>query len=592
MLDRGDVFAGYRIEGTLGRGGMGAVYLARHPAMAGPVALKLLNSDVSADPETRARFADEAEVVAHLHHPGIVAVYDSGVEDDRLWMAMQYVDGRDATVVSPRSLPADRVIALAGTTASALDYAHHAGVLHRDVKPANILLARPTRTHPEAALLTDFGIARLHADSPLPTRPGTILATLAYAAPEQLRGLPLDHRSDQYSLACTLFRMLTGALPHAATNPAAMIKGHLHDPPQPVAALRPDLPSTLDQVMTRALAKHPTDRYPTCTDFVDAVRDAFTTPTTQPLTHPATGHHPPAEQPLRTAWDSPGPSEDLTTGDDSPTTAIPPIIEQSDPAPLEDSRPAATRAPEKSQPETEAPATADPLDPVTPQPLSPTTSSPPREWPKMPEPAPESLDEPPTTELAIVVEEPQPAGPPQPVAAPPQPAPRSVEAFLSRGLYPTARFGVNRRPPVQAGALSGRLADESPLTESPPTEGSPVPDECSAAGHFAEEPSPQVSESSLLSDRFESDEALALGESWAVQVPPSLPSGTALLVERKPVAVRATRTETALNIVLGEGIASHRAPAHRRPVSPHRARLGYYAMLLAALLLALIVTFG
>ncbi|MEV6280454.1 protein kinase [Nocardia sp. NPDC051832] len=304
MLDRGDVFAGYRIEGTLGRGGMGAVYLARRSGMPRPVALKLLNSDVSADPEIRTRFEDEAEVVAHLHHPGIVAVYDSGIDDDRLWMAMQYVDGRDATVVSPRSLPPDRVLALIDTTADALDYAHNAGVLHRDVKPANILLARPTRARREAALLTDFGIARLREEPGQPTHSGTILATLAYAAPEQLRGLPLDHRSDQYSLACTLFRMLTGALPHAANNPAAMIKGHLHDPPQPVATVRPELPNTLDKVMIRALAKHPTDRYPTCTEFVDAVRQAFTGPTTAVFpsrtTHPTRERipYPAPDQPL------------------------------------------------------------------------------------------------------------------------------------------------------------------------------------------------------------------------------------------------------------------------------------------------------
>ncbi|WP_194819298.1 serine/threonine-protein kinase [Nocardia sp. XZ_19_385] len=350
MLDRGDVFAGYRIEGTLGRGGMGAVYLARRSGMPRPVALKLLNSDVSADPEIRARFEDEAEVVAHLHHPGIVAVYDSGIDDARLWMAMQYVDGRDATVVSPHSLPPDRVIALVGTTADALDYAHNAGVLHRDVKPANILLARPTRARREAALLTDFGIARLREEPGQPTHTGTILATLAYAAPEQLRGLPLDHRSDQYSLACSLFRMLTGTLPHAATNPAAMIKGHLHDPPQPVATLRPELPNTLDKVMIRALAKDPADRYPTCTEFIDAVRQAFTGPTThvfasrttrpdhRPRTpdpaasSPARGESPsqhsrlgklPLSPQNRGSAKEPGPAQDPQFDDESPTTRIP-----------------------------------------------------------------------------------------------------------------------------------------------------------------------------------------------------------------------------------------------------------------------------
>ncbi|MFC9895435.1 serine/threonine-protein kinase [Nocardia sp. NPDC127579] len=274
MLDRGAVFAGYRIETTLGRGGTGAVYLARHPAMPGPVALKLLDPAVSADPEIRARFREETEIVARLHHPGIVEVYDSGVDDGCLWLAMQYVDGRDATVISPRSLPANRVIALIDATAAALDYAHRAGVLHRDVKPANILLARPTRSRRETALLTDFGVGRLPQDA---DGPGTILATLAYAAPEQLRGQPLDPRADQYSLACTLFRMLTGVLPHAATNPSAMIKGHLRDLPLPITGLRPDLPAALDTVLARALAKHPAHRYPSCSDFLLAIHETFTT---------------------------------------------------------------------------------------------------------------------------------------------------------------------------------------------------------------------------------------------------------------------------------------------------------------------------
>lgn len=291
MVSDGTVFAGYTIDRQLGRGGMGSVYLARHPRLPRWTALKLLNQELFSDKEIRARFEREADLVAQLDHPNIVTVFDRGVEDDQLWISMQYIDGIDASSLDPSSLPPDRALQIIGETAAALDYAHRVGVLHRDVKPANILLARSNSQ--ERVYLTDFGIARLRDDSGHLTETGSFTATLAYAAPEQLTGVALDHRADQYSLACTLYTLLTGAAPYESTSPAAVITGHLQAPPPPVSPRRAGLPPNLDAVMARALAKRPADRFTSCEEFVAAAQRALLTGTTgaRPIAVPTSGAH-------------------------------------------------------------------------------------------------------------------------------------------------------------------------------------------------------------------------------------------------------------------------------------------------------------
>lgn len=291
MLANGDVFAGYVIDRQLGRGGMGSVYLAKHPRLPRMTALKLLNREMFFDKEVRARFEREADLVAQLDHPNIVTVYDRGLEDEQLWISMQYIDGIDAASVNPVQLPPERAVQIVAETASALDYAHGMGVLHRDVKPANILLARSTGGKGERVYLTDFGIARLRDDTGHLTQTGTFTATLAYASPEQLTGSPLDGRSDQYSLACALFWLLTGHGPFTATNPAAVIQGHLQAPPPPVSTVRPGLPPALDAVLATAMSKRPEDRYPSCSDFATAARQALSGVSSPavPIAGPASG---------------------------------------------------------------------------------------------------------------------------------------------------------------------------------------------------------------------------------------------------------------------------------------------------------------
>ncbi|MEV0030793.1 protein kinase, partial [Nocardia sp. NPDC050793] len=294
MLRTGEIFAGYVVKRVLGQGGMGTVYLAQHPRLPRMTALKLLDRELYSDLEIRGRFEREADLVAQLDHPNIVTVYDRGAEDEQLWISMQFVPGSDAASADVDVLAAGRAVQIIAETAAALDFAHANGVLHRDVKPANILLAKAPIGQPERVLLTDFGIAGMrNADTTL-TSAGTITATLAYAAPEQLSGQPLDHRADQYSLACTLFWMLTGNVPFPGVTPAAVMNGHIAAPVPSLSRSRRGLPAALDAVMARALAKRPADRFPSCTDFAVAARRALAAGAPAPhRPHSTTGSVPP-----------------------------------------------------------------------------------------------------------------------------------------------------------------------------------------------------------------------------------------------------------------------------------------------------------
>ncbi|MFC9474619.1 protein kinase [Nocardia sp. NPDC056952] len=275
MLESGAGFAGYRLERVLGQGGMGTVYLAEHPRLPRSVALKLLNREFSADQELQRRFEREADVVAQLDHPSIVGVYDRGSDDGYLWIAMQFIRGTDAATWDSRAHEPGVTARLIGETASALDYANQHGVLHRDVKPGNILIADAEHGREIRAVLTDFGIARVATANTQLTATGTFTATLAYASPEQLSGEIVDHRSDQYSLACTLFAMYAGHPPYTATNPVQVVAGHLSQPVPRLTSVRTDLPPAVDGVIARAMAKRRDERFGSATEFTDVLRDAL-----------------------------------------------------------------------------------------------------------------------------------------------------------------------------------------------------------------------------------------------------------------------------------------------------------------------------
>jgi serine/threonine-protein kinase len=272
-LATGQMFAGYAIVRRLGSGAMGEVYLAEHPRLPRRDALKVLAQQVSNDSTYRERFNREAQNASTLSHPHIVAVYDRGEYEGQLWISMGYVEGTDAARLLKeqyrKGMPPDAVVRIVATVADALDYAHQRQLLHRDVKPANILLAE-LDSGGWRALLADFGLARRVDDSSGLTQTNMAVGTIAYAAPEQLMGLTLDGRTDQYSLAATAFELLTGSYVYLDPNPAVVISQHVSAPPPAIADRKPEL-SNLGPVLSKALAKSPRDRYDTCMDFAKAL---------------------------------------------------------------------------------------------------------------------------------------------------------------------------------------------------------------------------------------------------------------------------------------------------------------------------------
>jgi serine/threonine protein kinase len=264
--------AGYVLERLVGVGGMAAVYQARDERLGRVVALKLLAGDEA----VRMRFVREARAVAAVDHPHIIPVYAAGEADGMQFIAMRFVAGdtlqgviRTNGALSPR-----RVAAFISPVASALDAAHAAGLVHRDVKPGNILVdAR--RGGPEHAYLTDFGIARAMLSAGTLTVAGQFLGTPDYAPPEQVNGQPVDGRADQYALGCVAFEMLSGTVPFKRELPIAVLYAHLSTPPPLLTSIRGDLPPAVDDVLARAMAKSPDDRYPSCADFADALREAL-----------------------------------------------------------------------------------------------------------------------------------------------------------------------------------------------------------------------------------------------------------------------------------------------------------------------------
>ncbi len=274
-LADGETFAGYEILRILGAGGMGEVYLAQHPRLPRRDALKVLSNAVSHDDEYRQRFGQEAEMVATLHHPHIVTIYDRGDNDGTLWIAMEFVAGIDAGRLLedkyPNGIPAGEVARIVTAVADALDYAHSRKLLHRDIKPANILLGL-TDSGDDRVMLADFGVARWIDQASNLTGAEMTVGTVTYAAPEQLKGEQIDGRADQYALAATAFHLLTGTAPFTNSNPAVVISKHLSAAPP--ALDRPDL-SAFGPVFARALAKNPADRYARCRDFAEAMRGAL-----------------------------------------------------------------------------------------------------------------------------------------------------------------------------------------------------------------------------------------------------------------------------------------------------------------------------
>ncbi len=275
----GSEFVGYRIDELIGRGGMGVVYRAYDLRLKRTVALKLMAPDLALDQRFRERFSREAELAMSLEHPNVVPIHDAGDIDGRLYLAMRHVEGTDlrALLQAEGALDPARALAICSAVANALDAAHAKGLVHRDVKPSNVLLDAS-----EHVYLADFGLTRRVDEQGGPAGEGRSMGTPAYLAPEQIEGGPVDGCADVYSLGCLLYECLTGETPFAGSR-LAVAWAHLEEDPPSASERRPDLPEAIDAVIRKSMAKEPENRYTTCAELITAAEEALELRRSSPL---------------------------------------------------------------------------------------------------------------------------------------------------------------------------------------------------------------------------------------------------------------------------------------------------------------------
>ena len=430
-LTAGSMIAGYRLEDRIGQSGMAVVYRAHDVRLNRRVALKLLAPALAADAGFRERFAGEALAAAAVEDPHIIPVFEAGEADGVLFIAMRYVGGGDVLSLVRRDgpLPLPRVAAVISPVAAALDAAHAAGLVHRDVKPANMLLdVRPGR--PDHVYLSDFGLSKESLAASGLTGSGHFIGTLDYISPEQIEGRPVDGRADQYALACAAFELLAGEPPFGRDQGLAVIAAHLSAPPPPVSARRTGLWAGVDWVLARALAKAPSDRYATCGDFASALRAALGLPSYDA----GSADGPPGRTPAQAEVTSAGP-------------------------------PAVTPGPPQSGPP--GPGPGEPPEPV-PQPVP----GPLHGWAA-------TVD---AKQAAVQPREPESSAPgPEPEAVPPT-AGNAVPAAVG-GPVPLAAGGA--APPAAGGAAPQAVGGAVPLAVGgavPPAAGGAAPGEAAMAG--------------------------------------------------------------------------------------------------------------
>ncbi len=325
QFQRGSIFGGYRIDELLGRGGMGMVFRATNVALNHIYALKVLAPELSDDERFRERFKREMRVAASLHHPSIVAIHYAGEQDGRLFLAMDFIYGVDLRALLQKhgALEPTRAVDLLAQAASALDFAHGQGLVHRDVKPANILVT--VRDGEEHAYLTDFGVAKRFDDVSDLTATGVVLGTVDYMSPEQITGGRVDARTDIYALGCVFFHMLTGRVPYERDNSVARLFAHVSEPPPALDAPLADLYPTFGSVIERAMAKEPGDRYLSAGDFArDAAAALGGSRFAGPPTIVAVGDAKPIGQGAATAGPAPAAFAGLAAAAPTPPASTPP----------------------------------------------------------------------------------------------------------------------------------------------------------------------------------------------------------------------------------------------------------------------------
>ncbi|MGH8894102.1 MAG: serine/threonine-protein kinase [Actinomycetes bacterium] len=335
LLEAGAEVAGYRIESLLGRGGMAVVYRAHDPRLGRSVALKLLPPELMENEQFRLRFIRESRLAASLDHPNIIPIYEAGEADGQLYIVMRLVLGSDLkAVIGGRPLEPPRALGLIAQACNALDAAHAQGLVHRDVKPGNILVS-PGADQSEHVYLTDFGLTkRTTSLSGALTRTGNFLGTIDYVAPEQIAARPVDARTDVYALGCVVYECLTGELPFHRDDDAALLWAHLAETPPPVTALQPGLGPDVAAVVTRAMAKAPEDRYASCHGLLIDLRDALELP--EPLPRPRPRTHVVAPDPVVPVESPPSQHPSFPPGTFPPEGALPAAADSRE----EDERPA------------------------------------------------------------------------------------------------------------------------------------------------------------------------------------------------------------------------------------------------------------
>ncbi|MFG1926321.1 protein kinase [Cryptosporangium sp. NPDC048952] len=297
--------AGYEIHSLIGRGGMAYVYRAEDTRLGRIVAVKVLAPELAQNDEFRQRFLRESRLAASLDHPNIIPIYEAGEVDGHLYLAMRFVEGADLKVVLKRrgTLTVEEAMTLFGQVGAALDAAHQAGLVHRDVKPANILVsAASTPAGRDHVYLSDFGLTKRASSLTGVTATGIVVGTMDYVAPEQIGGKPVDARTDVYALGCVVYQALSGKVPFIRDDDAALLWAHLMEMPTPVSSLRPEVPVEVDQVIATAMAKGPEGRFASCGEFIAALGAAFSgkpvnLPTAATGTAVSPSSAPPAPQP-------------------------------------------------------------------------------------------------------------------------------------------------------------------------------------------------------------------------------------------------------------------------------------------------------
>ncbi|WP_236995097.1 serine/threonine-protein kinase [Gordonia phthalatica] len=379
---------------------MGEVYLAAHPRLPREDALKVLPGELTSDATYRARFTREADLASQLDHPSIVSVYDRGEFQGQLWITMKYIPGSDCDAILKRDgVPEPRVVAeIISAVADALDYAHSRGMVHRDVKPANILVDDGASRR--KVYLTDFGIARKLTNETALTAANLTVGSIQYCSPEQLRGQDLDGRSDQYALACTAYRLLTGKAPFPLSTPTAIINAHLNSDAPSATTILPTLAPSVDPVLARAMAKDPAGRYRSCGEFAAELTGALTRPGFKPkspaayaptMINPSPLPHNPAAQPPAAPTLPPQSQSQKPQTPSQPGPARPSADQfGSGTAPYTAQGPSQGPSTQPQRPPTPAPS-ATPVPPVpqsqpsSPQPSSPQPSSPQPSSPQYPQ---------------------------------------------------------------------------------------------------------------------------------------------------------------------------------------------------------------